>query len=397
MNSNLAPSVLGKNVLPETSTKRGRTALIPEADVIRIGEQMEADGKRVNGYLIRAEIGGAGRTDRYNEVWSRHVASRTAEVAEGSEEVVPTATLPVDIRTAIESGQVQIGAVLESLSFVAIKHAQDASADRIADADKRTADAESERAEIQAAGESAMDKTQNEIEALTGQLETAINAAHTSEDRAKQAEGVAADRGVKLREVQEAERQAHDEVTRLTTKLGEETARVGTLKSSVTDLRAKLAELEHRAIQAESQATSRQEAIEKLEANIGMLNSTVTELRTTLVEVERRAASAESQVVAHQEAIKKLEVDVTHQKESVQNELARSNAAQKRADEAQARADHANARANDELDRARKIDEEILAVKQKSDKQSAQIHDFEALVLELKAQLAAATILESKT
>ena len=379
MDSNSLQPVSTSETLQEIIIKpRGRTALVPEADVIRIGEQMEADGKKVSGYLIRAAIGSAGRTDRYSEVWSRHVASRMAAVEESKGEVQPAVVLPGEIRVAIEAGQLQIGAVMESLTTVAIKYAQDASIDRIKDADKRAADAEADRVVIQAAGESAMDKAQTEIESITSQLEAAINAAHISEDRAKQAEGVAADRGEKLRAVELAERLAHDEVTQLTTKLGDELARVDALSSSITELRAKLAAVEHRAIQAESQ------------------------------------------VVACQEIIKKLEADVASGKDAVQQELVRSNAAQHRADDAQARADHANKRADEELARAREVDQKLLATQarvdealaraseveqkllaenQQTEKYLAQIGQLDATVLELNARLvsAPAIILESNS
>ena len=421
MNSNSFQLVSTSETLQEIPIKpRGRTALISEADIIRIGEQMEADGKKVSGYLIRAVIGGAGRTDRYSEVWSRYLVSRMAAVEESKGEVQPAVVLPGEIRVAIEASQLQIGAVMESLTTVAIKYAQDASIDRIKDADKRAADAEADRVVIQAAGESAMDKAQTEIETITSQLEAAINAAHISEDRAKQAEGVAADRGEKLHAVELAERLAHDEVTQLTTKLGDELARVGALNSSITELRANLTAVEHRGIQAESQATSLQQAVEKLEAEVGTLNSTITDLRPKLAEVERRATSAESQVVACQEIIKKLEADVASGKDAVQQELVRSDAAQHRADDAQARADHANKRADEELARAREVDQKLLvtqarvdealaraneaeqkllAENQRTENYLAQLHQLEATVLELNARLASvpATLLESNS
>lgn len=56
--------------------RRGRPAMISDLQVITMGEQLEAAGKRVTGYTLRAALGGVGRTDRYNAVWERHIATR---------------------------------------------------------------------------------------------------------------------------------------------------------------------------------------------------------------------------------------------------------------------------------------------------------------------------------
>lgn len=61
--------------------RRGRPAMISDQQVVTMGEQLEAAGKRVTGYTLRAALGGVGRTDRYNAVWERHIAARGPKAA----------------------------------------------------------------------------------------------------------------------------------------------------------------------------------------------------------------------------------------------------------------------------------------------------------------------------
>ncbi len=54
------------------SGKRGRPAAITDQQVIEIGKRIEEAGKRVTGYSIRSALGGKGRTDRYNTIWTEY-------------------------------------------------------------------------------------------------------------------------------------------------------------------------------------------------------------------------------------------------------------------------------------------------------------------------------------
>ena len=79
--------------------RRGRPAMISDQQVVNMGEQLEAAGKRVTGYTLRAALGGVGRTDRYNAVWERHVATRSPTPA--STPAQPTVTFQGDALQAI--------------------------------------------------------------------------------------------------------------------------------------------------------------------------------------------------------------------------------------------------------------------------------------------------------
>lgn len=160
-----------------SAVKRGRAAAVSDDEVIAVGEQLQRDGKRVSGYLIRAALGGVGRTDRYNELWAKHVAARASSEAETSEQPAAVSLSP-EIRAALDEAQGSIGSALEALALAVQRSSNTVSAQAVADADRRAAEAEAARAEAEAAGESAMDELQSAVEQLNSELENARSIAH---------------------------------------------------------------------------------------------------------------------------------------------------------------------------------------------------------------------------
>ena len=222
---------------PATAAKGGRPATVSEAEIIAVGEQLERENKRVTGYLIRAALG-TGRTDRYNEVWARHVASRAQSAGVGIEEA-PVVALPAEIREAIDGVQSAIGASLESLAMSVQRHAAAASAQAIADADRRAADAEQALRDAEAAGEAVMDKLEGQVNELAAALEAAEQATVQAGHARQLAEGVAQERETKLAAAEQRERDLRDEITRMSSTIGELTAQVASLKERLKEAEAK--------------------------------------------------------------------------------------------------------------------------------------------------------------
>lgn len=317
-----------------TDKKLGRPASISDAQVLEAGEKLERDGKRVSGYMIRAALGGVGRTARYQELWDIHVAARTAEAAEPAVQAAPVA-LPAEIRCVLEDTHASVASVLEALAVAVQRHAHDSMEARIADADRRAFESESARDEAQSAGEQAMDALNAVIERLNSDLDEAHTAAADANHALQVVEGVAKERGEKLADAEERERAAI---------------------ASAAGLHEKLEELRRAAEAQSKELASATDTVRQLEHSKGVAEALATERSLALEAAQKRSEALEAAAAEAQR---------------------RSDAAQARADEAQTRADRAIEREHAEIERARSAEDERSRLEEVLRQREARIKELE--------------------
>lgn len=196
-------------------SRGGRPASVTDEEVIAVGERLQAEGKRVSGYLLKANLGGVGRQDRYTDIWTKHLAARQASQSEPAAQVV-AAPQPAEIRAAVEAMQMSVGSAAEVLVLAVQRYEREASAQRISDADRRTEEADKALKEAEDAGESFMQSARSDIDRLTSERDAALKAAADADHARQVAEGVALERKEKLVAAEDRERAARDHVSRLT-------------------------------------------------------------------------------------------------------------------------------------------------------------------------------------
>lgn len=157
-----------------------RPAEFKTEDIIKAGQQLQAEGRNVTGFALRQKVGG-GSASRLKQVWDEHVSGQAVVSVE------PIADLPVEVAEQFEAISKTLLEKLQSLvvdlNDKAVKAAerrvteivktageQRAAAEReLADAGSTVDDLENKLDEIKAENESLSNKLQEATATLQGQ------------------------------------------------------------------------------------------------------------------------------------------------------------------------------------------------------------------------------------
>jgi colicin import membrane protein len=141
-----------------------RPAEIPDDAVIAAGEALQAEGRRITGFALRARCQG-GNPNRLAAVWTDHVARHSAARAE------PAPTLPVEVADVLQAVSAELVAKLQRLAADLHQGAVRAAEQRVAEVLRGAAEQrEQAQQELADAGQ-AVEELEGQLADLRAQLE----------------------------------------------------------------------------------------------------------------------------------------------------------------------------------------------------------------------------------